>query len=257
MASLTPRWRAARVAAGLIVAAGIGLAVGVRARHVGPITRTYTTARGERSSLLLKDGSRVWLAPVSRLTVPGTFGETGRVVVLEGEAFFSVAHDQSMPFTVRAAEVQATDVGTSFDVRAYATDRAVHVAVSDGLVSLTVPSSSRVRPVALGGGDVATVADSQLSVVHRTDIVSALDAWTSGRLAFRDTPLRDVLPTLARWYDVDVRLGAPSLAGLTLTASFRDEPIDEVLLIVARSVGARIEHRGSTIILLPTPTPRS
>ena len=82
--------------------------------------------------------------------------------------------------------------------------------------------------------------------------VRALDdyvAWTSDRLTFTNAPLRDVLPRLNRWYDIDLRLGDTTLAAVPYTASLSQEPVETVVQLLAAAVGARVERRGATIML--------
>lgn len=179
------------------------------------------------------------LAPASRLTVDG------RSATLDGEAFFTVVHDARAPFVVRAGRAIATDLGTRFDVRAYPEDSSVRVAVDEGQVAV---SAANAQPIALAGGDAATVTPSGEAAVDRG--VENIGAWTTGRLELHNTPAREAVRALARWYDVDLRLGDSTLAAVPLTASFRDEPVDEVLHIVAATLGARVRWSGRTVILV-------
>jgi transmembrane sensor len=236
------------VAASLVVAAGLAMGVGrLRPDRTDDVDRVYATAAGERAELRLTDGTRVVLAPASHLRVLGRYGKARRSVVLDGEAFFTVVHDAAIPFTVRAGDMLATDLGTSFDVAAYHGDTSVRVAVAEGRVSL---ASGAQPTVPLAGGDVASVGTTGIpSVTHAAD-VAALTGWTAGRLDFHAVPLRDALPALARWYDIDVTVADAALGAVPLTASFRDEPVTEVLHIVAVTVGARVVHRGNTVVFV-------
>ena len=72
----------------------------------------YRTSSGERRRISLPDGSRVDLAPQSRLSM--TFdGQVRRLTLHEGEAFFNVATDRR-PFTVEAGRGITTALGTAF-----------------------------------------------------------------------------------------------------------------------------------------------
>ena len=228
----------AAIAAAVVLAIGLGVAIGLQPRkHEAP--RVFQTARGQRATFRLDDGTRVVLAPASRLSVDG------RSAMLDGEAFFTVVHDPQSPFVVHAGRTTATDVGTRFDVRAYPEDGSVRVAVDEGQVAL---SGRSVPAIALTRGEAVTVTRSGVASVDRG--VENIDAWTTGRLELHNTPARDAVRALARWYDVDLRLGDSSLAAVPLTASFRDEPVDEVLHIVAVTLGARIRWTGRTVILV-------
>ncbi|HWZ58581.1 MAG TPA: DUF4974 domain-containing protein, partial [Gemmatimonadaceae bacterium] len=130
------------------------------------------------------------------------------------------------------------DVGTRFIVRAYPTDARREVTVADGAVTVTL----RGAPVLLHRAERAR-ADSTGSLVRDTgvDTATAL-AWTGGRLVFVSAPMREVVPQLARWYGIDVRLGDSALAERRLSASFTREPVASVLMSVAAAVDARVER---------------
>jgi transmembrane sensor len=228
-------WPFTAIAAAIVAAIGLGVAISIRP-HVRAAPRVFVTSRGQRAAFRLDDGTQVVLAPASHLTVDG------RSVTLDGEAFFTVVHDATSPFVVHAGRTTATDIGTRFDVRAYPEDSSVRVAVEEGRVAL---SGNR---IALAQGEVATIPRSGTPVIERG--VENVSAWTTGRLELHDTPAREAVRALARWYDVDLQLGDSTLAAVPLTASFRDEPVDEVLHIVAVTLGARVHWSGRTVILV-------
>src|SRR6266704_1444152 len=157
------RWLAAPLAAAAVLLLLAGAAyTTLNTRRPPPPMREYATARGQRGTLQLPDGTRLILAPHSRLRIPADFGRRAREVFLEGEALFTVVHDATRPFRVRAKGALAEDIGTRFDLRAYPEDSAVAVAVAEGAVALgrAVESSGKVAPegVVVRSGEVATLA---------------------------------------------------------------------------------------------------
>jgi transmembrane sensor len=258
-----------RTGIGLVAAALVVVAVGVTmfSRQMrGPValaSREYATAPGERETVTLPDGTEFTLAPASRLRLGPGYGATRREITLEGEAYFVVVHDPGRPFVVRAAHAITTDIGTRFDVRAYADDRDARVVVTAGAVSVasagvgagsgapSEPSTPRSSRVVTRGMEVDVAPEGTLSVASGVDVDAAV-GWTSGTIAFQGTALSDVVRELARWYGIDVRVGDASLAGRRITASFKDEAKDDVLRSVAAAVGATVERRGPTIVLVAT-----
>jgi transmembrane sensor len=199
----------------------------------GAQAREFTSAIGSRTTVVLRDGTHLVLGPASRLVVPADFDDGRRVVDLDGEAIFTVVHDPARPFVVRAGGAQLQDVGTQFDVRAYSDDRAVQVAVADGQVD--VVGRSQAQP--LRAGDVATIADTVVAVAHGVDI-AALTAWTRGELVFRDTPLRQVMADVGRWYGLEVRLADPAQGERhRMTARFSNASAAEALRSIAAVAG--------------------
>jgi transmembrane sensor len=204
--------------------------------------------RGQLTKLRLGDGSHIVLAAASRIRYARDFGAPGRArdVYLEGRALFDVVHDDQRPFRVHTTHAVAEDIGTRFVVAAYAEDSVDRVAVVEGVVALRDARDT----VMLDRGDVGTATpEAGLHVLRNVDL--AVDtAWTGSRLVFRRTPLRDVIPELARWYDVEIRLADPALGDRLLTTEDLglDAPRDAVLANIARALQLRSEQVGSVVV---------
>jgi transmembrane sensor len=208
--------------------------------------RVYATRAGERETVSLADGTSLVLAPATTVRVAADYGQrTREVVLVGGEAYFAVTHDATRPFSVRAQHVMMRDVGTAFDVRAYAGERAVQVAVAEGAVEVREGPGANAP---LGAGDVATVGDTAIRVAHHAD-VTTLVAWTRGELAFHAVPLGDVAVALARWYDLDVRVSDERLARMPVTGSFTTESRDQVLSLITAAIGARYARDGRVVTI--------
>lgn len=212
-------------------------------------TREIATGPAERTRVELADGTGVVLAPESRLRVASGYGGESREVELEGQAAFDVASDSARPFRVHTHAVVTEVIGTRFGVRAYAGEPEVSVALAEGAVRLRGTGAPEdARGLMLRPGQVARVAaDGELRLEADASI-DAMLAWTDGRLVFEDTPLEDVAIELGRWYDVEVRLADATLAGRRLTASFGEEPISQVLDLIALSLDLRYDRDGGVIV---------
>jgi ferric-dicitrate binding protein FerR (iron transport regulator) len=213
------------------------------ARIPARASREYAAGIGERVSLTLTDGTQVVLAPASRLEVPYAYGTGVRSVVLEGEANFRVIHNAAQPFTVRAANAVATDLGTTFDVRAYRNDPEVRVAVSEGRVSLFVAGRSSGQT--LGPRDVGAVEKSGLATVTRSVDPTAFTAWTNGDLVYRDAPASVVIADLWRWYAIDVETPDSELLRRRVTMRFaHDESVSQVSDVLRGLLGPQVTIRA-------------
>ncbi|MBX6330257.1 MAG: FecR domain-containing protein [Gemmatimonadaceae bacterium] len=248
------RWRPAvgAIAAALLVTAGAVLwrAAARPAPDAAAPMREIATTKGQRTRILLRDGTRVELSVDSKLRYANAFGEKTRDVYLEGEGYFEVVHDAKHPFIVHANGARAEDIGTEFGVRAYPGDTAVQVVVQSGRVSLQPANASGAAPV-LGAGELGRVsANSATVTVQRVDPAAYL-AWRTGTLVFDNATLADVVAQLRHWYDVRLELGDPSLAGKRLTASFHDDSLAEVLRTIAVTLDLRAEQRNGAVTLMP------
>lgn len=244
------------VAAMLIATVAIRYLPDVAPRSAVPaVMRQVATARGQRASIQLGDGTRVVLGVESKLRFPDNFGAERRDVYLDGEGYFEVTHDARKPFIVHTNGATAEDLGTAFDVRDYATDSAVQVVVVSGSVALH-PERAGAPGTVLAHGQLGRVTRRSQRTSMQTVDPSAYLAWRDGRLVFEDAPLSEVLAQLHRWYDVDFQLADSTVASRQLAASFDGQSITEVLDFVAPALDLRYERRGRTITFFPYDGPR-
>lgn len=190
---------------------------------------TFETTRAQRATLRLPDGTRIVLAPESRLDVAGDFGRRGRVVWLRGEAYFEVARDPERPFVVRTEGAATEVLGTSFVVRTGREEGGTEVVVVDGRVGLRPAGADASPALPLGRGEAGRVdATGRLEIVDRVDVRASI-AWMDGRLVFHRRPFAGVVAELERWYDVTIEYPTDALSHVTVTATFDNEPLDRVL----------------------------
>lgn len=252
-----PAWARRLVLAGLAAAAGIVGVLALRATgegEAGAFRTLATTAAAVTDTVRLPDGSTVVLAPESRLAMRADFGQGGRTLRLEGEAWFDVVHDDASPFVVQAGSAEARDVGTAFTVTAREGAPTV-VAVEEGVVELRAVAGAPSEAVRLEAGDLGMQQGTQAPrATHDTLAVKRRLAWTHGELTFSGATLAEVAGALRRWRGLDVRVDS-ALAGRRLDASFRDEPDSTVLAVIAGASGARLVRANGTVRLVPAGTP--
>lgn len=211
--------------------------------------RTTTTGRGERDTLRLDDGTRVVLGAASTLRYPAAFDAHARDVYLIGEGYFQVSHDSRRPFRVHAGNATAEDLGTAFDVRAYAEDSVVGVVVAEGKVALGAATTGSVQGAILIPGQLGRLRrGTTIPSVQHVDVATYL-GWTRGQVAFDDTPLGEVVVELARWYHAEFRIADASLATRRLTGSFTNQSLPDMLATLAPVLGVRFERMGDTVIV--------
>ena len=202
------------------------------------MAQTLTTEIRQLSTGTLVDGTEFTLGPASAINV--SYSAFAREVsLLRGEVFFSVAADPDRPFSVQAARLTATALGTAFEVRRSADT--TRVAVAEGTVEVTHPTMAARRPTSLliterlsAGNEVAATDDLGMG---EPVAVSAenVGSWRQGRLVFRGASLAEILADVNRYSTVPVELDpqSPDLATRRLSGAFEGSELDALLQSIA------------------------
>lgn len=177
---------------------------GAASASAGVLYNTLATPRGGQYQLLLPDGTKVWLNAASSITYPTAFAGNERVIQMTGEAYFEVVHDKRRPFRVKAGNQTIEDIGTHFNVNAYADEPSQVTTLLEGAVKI---GSHLLKPgeqaaSANPGGHLSGGATTEIIVSHG-DPVKAV-AWKNGFFDFSDASLPMVMRQLGRWYNVEV-----------------------------------------------------
>nr|WP_295864542.1 FecR family protein [uncultured Chitinophaga sp.] len=160
---------------------------------------TMSTPLGGQYSLILPDGSKVWLNAGSSITYPTAFTGTERKVTVTGEAFFDVAKNADMPFRVMANNTTVDVLGTHFNINAYKDEASIKTTLVEGAIRV----SAHNRQLTLKPGQQARVSPSDVQVADQVDL-SAITAWKEGYFSFTNADLPTVMRELARWYNLEV-----------------------------------------------------
>ena len=168
--------------------------------ETNPAIHTLSVPRGGEYTLILADGSRVYLNAESQLEYPVAFTGPKRQVSLKGEAYFEIAKNPSVPFVVTVENVDVEVLGTEFAVRAY-TDES-HTLTT--LVKGAVKVRSGELETTLAPSEQADIESRTGHLEVRQVDVTPFVAWRHGRIVFDNTPLETILGELSRWYDMKV-----------------------------------------------------
>lgn len=172
------------------------------------LVNTLNNPRGSKPvSLVLSDGSKVWLNSESSLRYPVAFGATERQVEITGEAYFEVAK-KAQPFKVAVAGKGMVEVlGTHFNINSYQDEMYTKVTLLEGSVKLYLHPNGNGAVAIKPGQQAIYLSDQQKqsNIQVKNDIdVSAVVAWKNGFFNFDHADLKSVLRQLSRWYNVDV-----------------------------------------------------
>lgn len=189
---------------------------------------TTKTIAQEKTTIDLPDGTKVWLNQKSSLQYEKQFNK--RIVYLEGEAFFDVAKMNGKSFEIYAGASKTCVLGTSFNVRAYPNENKVEIAVETGKVEFSAenkPSESTL----LTPGEFATYTKITQEVDKLNFEKLNAAAWKKGALRFRNSQLDEVIESLERYYDIDIKVNNNKIYNcIWNNTTTHEKPILEVLL---------------------------
>lgn len=164
---------------------------------------TIKTPKGGRYTISLPDGSKVWLNSASSLTYPTTFASSERKVKLIGEAYFEIARNKKVPFRVESNNQTVEVLGTHFNINSYEDEAFIKTTLLEGSVRIILksakPNAQLLKP---GEQSLTSATQSDIRVQH-TDTEKAI-AWKNGYFKFKNTPIKDIMREIERWYDVEL-----------------------------------------------------
>lgn len=214
--------------------------------------------KGSRKTMMLPDGTKVWLNADSRLTYKSNFKSNSREVLLEGEAFFDVVKDSSRPFIVHTSGIDVKVLGTSFNVKSYPADATIEATLIRGMIEVmrkNDPSSPGIilhpneklvfskevkntlpQPGAANSRDKkkAYTAERDIAVAplpqNKADSLIAETSWIYNKLIFEGDTFRQLADKMERWYDVKINILDENLLHYRFKGIFEHETIQQALL---------------------------
>lgn len=169
---------------------------------------TVSIPRGGQYSLVLSDGTKVWLNSASSIRFPTIFSDNERRIEVTGEAYFEVSHVFSkagdrIPFIVSSRDQEIKVLGTHFNISAYEDEEHTSTTLLEGSVIVKAAGSTG-KEVKLQPGQQAVVNPASSSIrVQDADLEKAV-AWKNGYFKFDKEDLPAIMRQVSRWYDVDV-----------------------------------------------------
>lgn len=228
-----------------------------------------STARGEKSTFIMEDGTRVTLNADSKLEYAAGFPEKNREVYLTGEAFFDVHQDANKPFIIHTENMNIKVLGTAFNIKSYPNEASTEATLLRGAIEVTVPDnpsekiimkpsqklivhntvnhdSTKTKSVAVKN---IYPALTTLTYFQQRDTMIMETSWLQNKLVFQDEDFESLAKRMERWYNISIRFSRTDSRQLRFTGILEGETIAEALraLHMTESFNYRIED--STIVI--------
>lgn len=163
-----------------------------------------TVPRGGKFTIVLSDGTQVWLNSDSKLKYPSKFrkGDSRKVELVYGEAYFDVSpanKNKGADFRVLNKEQEVKVLGTEFNLKAYKDEINTFTTLVEGKISLKYQDHKKI----LSPGQQASYNFEENSILTKTIDIYNETSWKDGIFSFDNKPLSDIMKVLSRWYDVE------------------------------------------------------
>ncbi|WP_114939502.1 FecR domain-containing protein [Mucilaginibacter endophyticus] len=191
----------------------------------------------------LPDGSVVTLNSHSTLIYPEKFTGTIRPVTMLGEAFFKVTPDKTKPFIIKVNGVTVRVVGTSFNVKSR--DDKTQVIVETGIVNV----SEKSRNVNLNPGEKVLVTKKDGLLAKESIKGRLYNYYATHELVCDETPLHELVGSLNEIYGSHIVIGNKAINNLPITTVFKDQSLDETLLVISETFKIKVERGKKGIVL--------
>ncbi|MDL2221146.1 FecR domain-containing protein [Parabacteroides sp. OttesenSCG-928-N08] len=162
-------------------------------------TNKLIVPKGKRSSLVLADGTKIWINSGSTVEFPHTFEADKREITVDGEIYIEVAKDPERPFFVNTSQVSIEVLGTRFNVSSYLEDRFSHIVLVEGKVEVGYKNET----FTLAPDELATIEGKKVEIKH-VNVYNYI-SWKDGLLQFNSEPLANIAKRLSRYFDIEIR----------------------------------------------------
>jgi transmembrane sensor len=205
---------------------------------------TYIVPAGQKSKIILPDGSKVWLNSGTTLKYSSNYNLDSREVTLDGEAFFEVAKDKSRKFTVYSENTSVEVYGTAFNIKNYAGDKKLELSVKEGKVGF-LENGNKISDLS-NGDQLKLLKGSLICETGKADI-NIITAWKNDELVFKATSVKELVKYMERWYGVNITIENGKSVQKKYTFKVKTESLTELLQLINIMTPLRYTINGKDV----------
>ncbi|HEX5554412.1 MAG TPA: FecR domain-containing protein [Chitinophagaceae bacterium] len=239
-----------------------------RRGHFFRYDNVVTTQPASRSSLILPDGTKVWLNSGSKLSYNDFNSSPERRINLSGEAYFEVVHDSLRPFVVHTAAADIRDIGTTFLVRAYPNETKFEAVLVEGSIEVTKagnmdrkillkPDEKIVIPLS-GSVNVPTSQQTQSdnALLYKINRIKKdahglipETAWIDNKLVFDNESFGQLAKRMERWYNVKMHFKDSTIINTPFSGIIEKETLEQALQAMQFSSSFTYRIQGDEVYI--------
>ena len=236
---------------------------------------SIVTKNGNRTKVVLPDGSQVWLNAGSNLDYDNsTFNKELREVSLNGEAYFDVTKDPGKPFIIHTKKMDIKVLGTVFNIRSYSDEKIAEAALLQGTIEVTL-KDRKDQKIILKPNEKISISNEEPKAEKKPEKITSVKAnqaripqfevndlkpnptyniigeiaWTQNKLFFEDETFEDIVLRMERWFGRKVTIANESLKNVHYTGNYENETLEEVLLSLKLSKSFNFRIGNDNVVI--------
>ena len=204
----------------------------------------------EDKVIALQDGTKVKLSQSSVLLYPSSFNDKERKVFLAGEAFFDIKHNDKQPFHVSTPYFEITDLGTSFAVSSYTTDKEVSTTLKTGKIKLQIVGEDKIYSMNPNDQLIYNIKKKTITL-HQVSKSNDGMSWKNKQIDLNDVTMVEATNIMSKVYGVKFSFRSPRYQNTKITVHFyRGESLTGAMTIIKNLIpGLKYEIKNEEVIL--------
>lgn len=202
---------------------------------------------GKNASVVLPDGSSVWLNARTKIEYPSSFEKGSREILLDGEAYFEISHDSKKPFIVRTKTYNVEVLGTKFNVQAYSFGDKIVTSLMEGAVKLTAVADE---------ANSFLLKPNQLAYIENGEFISEPIKdynpyrWKEGLICFDNISFPEIMREFEKYYEVEIVIENEKVRDYLCTGKFRQsDGVEYALKILQKDVAFNYERAENSPVI--------
>jgi transmembrane sensor len=277
-----------RIAAVVLITVGTTVLVQkLSQRNVPRVENSFNqilTKAGEKTHLVLSDGSNIWLNVCSMLKYPTDLNRSEIDIYLDGEAYFDLKKIPGRKFIIHTSKINIKVLGTAFNLKSYPDENTIETTLIRGKISISQdgqeekaqnevilsPNQSAIffksadsiyKPDISGSfaqkssnnlnKDRMLISEQKDMVVQELQDPTVMSSWKDGKLIFKAEPFEQLAKRLERRYNVKINITSEKLKNSRLSGMFDNESIEQALKALSYPVQFSFDIQKDSITISP------
>ena len=207
---------------------------------------------GKRTTLILNDGTKVWLNAGTKFAFPQKFIGKNRKVYLDGEGYFEVTQNKKQPFIVSSEKLNVEVLGTKFNMNSYSVDKQSETVLLEGSVLVWSENKLLRNKVEMSPNQKAICSErsKKLTVISEPNAQDYI-AWIDGWYKFSNESLEKVLIRISRFYNITFKYEKVKIVNKLPVSGKLDlkESFEEVLFTLSKVAEFEYEVEGNIVMI--------